>query len=141
MLDFREGDKVLEIGTGSGYQAAVLSAMGAKVYSLERFKELHLTAKLVLEKLGYPVELFCGDGFEGLPEHGPFDRILITAAAPEIPPKLVDQLAVGGKLVLPLRSQRIQTMTIIERVKKDEFIRTEHGQFVFVPMLRGVVDL
>ncbi|HBQ55949.1 MAG TPA: protein-L-isoaspartate O-methyltransferase, partial [Porphyromonadaceae bacterium] len=102
LLQLKPGEKVLEIGTGSGYQAAVLCEMGADVYSIERYQELHLQAKETLNKLGYYPRLFFGDGFEGLPQHAPFDKILVTAAPEKTPEKLLNQLKIGGWMVAPI---------------------------------------
>jgi protein-L-isoaspartate(D-aspartate) O-methyltransferase len=137
LLDVTPVHKVLEVGTGSGYQAAVLAEIGAKVYTIERHKELYLNTQLLLKKLHYRVQFFYGDGYDGLPTYGPFDRILITAAAPVIPQKLLEQLSIGGKLVLPLGTSSSQVMTLIEKPGKNEYLQTEHGYFVFVPMLSG----
>ncbi len=139
LLDIQKGDKVLEVGTGSGYQAAVLLSMGAKVYTIERFKVLNLGAQNLLPKLGYRPHFFYGDGFEGLPTYAPFDKIIITAATNEIPQKLMDQLKVNGKMVLPLGEKTTQTMTVVEKKSDDDYKITEHGSFVFVPMLKGKV--
>lgn len=137
LLAIQAQHKVLEIGTGSGYQAAVLAEMGAQVFTIERQKELYLLAQSLLTRLNYRIHFFYGDGYQGLPTYGPFDRILITAAAPEIPAKLLDQLKIGGRLVVPLGSAGSQVMTLIEKKDKDEYVRSEHGLFVFVPMLGG----
>ncbi len=138
LLDLRPRMKVLEIGTGSGYQAAVLHELGAKVYSIERQKSLYHQTKPLLEKLGYNrVKCFYGDGFEGLPTFAPFDRIIITAAAPEIPSKLVEQLAVGGKFVLPLDEKGYQRMLRITKLEDGSLETEEFEKFAFVPMLRG----
>jgi protein-L-isoaspartate(D-aspartate) O-methyltransferase len=138
LLEISEGDKVLEIGTGSGYQAAVLYDMGAKVYSVERFKDLHEKAKKVLRSLHYRVRLFHSDGFEGLDGFAPFDKIIITAGAPEIPKKLLLQLKVNGIMVLPLtRGDDSQEMLRIIKLNERDFEMTRHGKFQFVPMLHG----
>ena len=129
--------KVLEIGTGSGYQAAVLAEMGAQVFTIERQKELYLMSQSLLGKLHYRLHFFYGDGYQGLPTYGPFDRILITAAAPEIPEKLLEQLKTGGRLVVPLGDSSSQVMTLIEKNGENDFTRSQHGLFVFVPMLSG----
>lgn len=138
LLDVQEGDKILEIGTGSGYQAAVLCELGAKVFSIERYEHLHSRAKCVLQELNYTPQLFFGDGYLGLPQYAPFDKILITAATDTIPEVLKKQLAMGGKMVLPLGSVYGQVMTVLRKVSKEEFQCTDHGGFVFVPMLKGV---
>lgn len=138
LLQIEERMKVLEIGTGSGYQAAVLHAMGAKVYSIERQKSLFSKTKKLLTDLGYNrVKCFYGDGFEGSPSFSPFDRIIITAAAPEIPKKLVQQLKVGGKFVLPIERGGYQTMLRITKLENEEFETEEFERFSFVPMLPG----
>lgn len=137
LLQLNSGEKVLEIGTGSGYQAAVLCEMNVEVYSIERYEELHLKAKKVLEKLGYKLNLFYGDGYEGLPEHAPFDKILITAAVKEVPEELLKQLKVGGLLVAPVGGSNGQTMTVVERISEDKYKKTKHGAFTFVPMKKG----
>lgn len=131
--------KILEVGTGSGYQAAVLAQMGADVYTIERQKELYLSAQMLLTRLNnnYRVKFFYGDGYQGLPTYGPFDRILITAAAPVIPEQLLPQLKVGGRLVVPVGNNDSQVMTLVEKLAENEFKKTEHGSFVFVPMLGG----
>lgn len=129
--------KVLEVGTGSGYQAAVLAEMGANVYTIERQKELYLCSRILLTNLNYRVRFFYGDGYQGLPTYGPFDRILITAAAPLIPEKLLEQLKIGGRLVVPVGGNESQVMTLLEKLDDNQFRKTEHGSFVFVPMLGG----
>lgn len=140
LLQLKAGEKVLEIGTGSGYQAAVLCEMGAQVYSIERFQELHLAAKETLDQLGYHPHLFFGDGYEGLPEYAPFDKILITAAPGEVPKKLLAQLKIGGWMVLPLGGRQGQKMTVIRRVGENKFTESEHGDFIFVPMQKGTEE-
>jgi protein-L-isoaspartate(D-aspartate) O-methyltransferase len=137
LLDLKPMDKVLEIGTGSGYQAAILAELRARVYTIERQKELYLCCQPLLTSLGYQVHYFYGDGYQGLPTYGPFDRILITAAAPEIPEKLLEQLNIGGRLVVPLGHAGSQIMTLVEKTGDGEYKKTEHGSFVFVPMLSG----
>jgi len=137
LLEIKKGDKVLEIGTGSGYQTAILLEMGARVYTIERQKELYLKARELLTAMGYKPHFFFGDGMEGKPTYGPFDKILITAAASEVPAKLKEQLATGGIMVLPLGGQFSQTMTRIEKTGPDQFRETSHGSFVFVPLLKG----
>jgi protein-L-isoaspartate(D-aspartate) O-methyltransferase len=137
LLDVRPMDKVLEIGTGSGYQAAVLIEMGARVYTIERQKDLYLKVQMQLPKMGYKPSFFYGDGYQGLPTYSPFDRILITAAAPEIPAALVEQLKIGGKMVVPLGGPGSQVMTLLEKKSRDEYTTRENGYFVFVPMVKG----
>lgn len=137
LLGLKPGEKVLEIGTGSGYQAAILCEMGAVVYSIERYEALHLSAKATLHRLGYYPHLFFGDGYEGLPEEAPFDKILLTAAPDVVPEKLLKQLRVGGWMVLPLGGRMGQKMTLIKRLGEEKFSESEHGDFIFVPMQKG----
>jgi protein-L-isoaspartate(D-aspartate) O-methyltransferase len=137
LLDIQPLDKVLEVGTGSGYQAAVLIEMGARVYTIERQKELYMKVQTSLPKMGYKPSFFYGDGYKGLPTYGPFDKILITAAAPDIPQTLIAQLKIGGIMVLPLGGSGSQVMTRIKKTGNDEYIKEEHGYFIFVPMLKG----
>ncbi|MFC0877818.1 protein-L-isoaspartate(D-aspartate) O-methyltransferase [Saccharicrinis sp. FJH2] len=137
LLKVDKGLKVLEIGTGSGYQAAVLCEMGATVYSIERQKSLYSVTPVLLKRLGYYPKLVYGDGFEGIPEEAPFDRILITAAAPEVPQKLLKQLNVGGLMVVPVGGEP-QIMMRITRISDTDFEMEKFGVFTFVPMLKGV---
>ncbi|HNR42146.1 MAG TPA: protein-L-isoaspartate(D-aspartate) O-methyltransferase [Bacteroidales bacterium] len=139
LLQVRKRDKILEIGTGSGYQAAILAEMGAKVYTIERFRELHLKAQHTLSLLGYSATFFFGDGYEGQPQYGPFDGIIVTAAAAEVPEKLMRQLKIGGRLVIPLGSATSQTMTLVVRTEENKFDYSSHGYFIFVPMIKGIV--
>jgi len=140
LLRVKKRDRILEVGTGSGYQAAVLCEIGAKVYTIERFRDLYLKSQMTLTSLGYNADFFYGDGYEGKPQYGPFDGILITAAAPEVPPKLLPQLKIGGRLVVPVGNSMSQIMTLVVRKGEDEWETTEHGNFVFVPMLKGTVN-
>jgi protein-L-isoaspartate(D-aspartate) O-methyltransferase len=135
LLAVKRGMKVLEIGTGSGYQACVLAEMGAKVFSIERQRKLFVRTKQFLQALPYKVNLFLGDGNDGVAAYAPYDRILITAAAPEIPEKLLEQLKPGGMIVIPHGSDDIQQMLRI--IKNDDGSTTteEHGAFRFVPLL------
>ena len=121
LLHITNNEKVLEIGTGSGYQAAVLAKMGARVFSIERQKKLYFATKSQLQKLNIRVELFLGDGFKGLPQFAPFDRILITAAAPFIPKPLLEQVIIGGILVVPFGEGSSQTMLSITKLSETEF--------------------
>lgn len=139
LLKVKKRDKILEIGTGSGYQAAILVEMGAKVYTIERFRELFVKAQRTLATLGYNADFFYGDGYEGKAQYGPFDGILITAAASEIPLKLLQQLKTGGRLVIPLGSSGSQVMTVVEKTGPESFDYSDHGNFIFVPMLKGTV--
>ncbi len=135
LLQVKKGDKVLEIGTGSGYQAAVLLEMGIKVYSIERQNELFKKTKLFLPKLGYrPKKLIFGDGYKGLKEDAPFDGIVVTAAAPYVPKPLMAQLKIGGRLVIPV-GEKSQIMTVFTRTSSTEFKKEEFGEFRFVPLL------
>lgn len=140
LLQVEKGAKVLEIGTGSGYQAAILCAMGADVYSIERFKLLHEKAHRVLNKLGYRLNLRFGDGNEGWSKQAPFDRIIITAAAAKIPEKLLLQLCIGGKMIIPLGAEGGQQMLRITRMSEEDFRTEKFGNFIFVPMLKGTVN-
>jgi protein-L-isoaspartate(D-aspartate) O-methyltransferase len=140
LLKVKRRDKILEIGTGSGYQAAILAEMGAKVYTIERYRELYLRAQATLSSLGYSADFFYGDGSEGKPRYGPFDGIVITAAATEIPEALLKQLKTGGRLVVPLGDSRSQIMTVARRTVEDTFEYSSHGNFVFVPLLKGMVN-
>ena len=139
LLEIKKNMKVLEIGTGSGYQACVLAAMGAKVFSIERQRKLYTKTKAFLAEFPYRIKMFLGDGNKGLPTYGPFDRIIITAAAPEIPQALIDQLKVGGMMVIPLsENESCQTMLRLTKQEDGSLSREEHGDFRFVPMLKGV---
>jgi protein-L-isoaspartate(D-aspartate) O-methyltransferase len=140
LLQVKKRDKILEIGTGSGYQAAILCEMGARVYTIERYRELYLKAQRTLTSLGYQVHFFFGDGYEGKPQYGPFDGIVITAAAPAVPEKLRNQLKQGGRLVVPCGERDSQVMTVVTRTGEDTYEYTSHGYFVFVPMLKGTVN-
>lgn len=137
LLAVDKGDKVLEIGTGSGYQACVLLEMGARVYSIERHLALHKKTRELMDRMKYAPKLFYGDGYLGLPTYAPFDRILITAAVPEIPPVLMQQLKTGGIMVLPLGGGQTQTMIRILKTGEQLWEQEEHGYFRFVPMLKN----
>ena len=134
-LGVREGDRILEIGTGSGYQAAVLSAMGARVFSIERNPDLHASARKLIDRLGYRIATKCGDGTVGWSEFAPFNGIIVTAGAPTIPDPLLRQLVDGGKLVIPVGNMVHQALKIVTRLG-DQFDRREIEGFRFVP-LRG----
>jgi len=138
LLRISRGIKVLEIGTGSGYQACVLAEMGAKVYSVERQRKLYLRTKQFMQQMPYKLNLFLGDGNEGLPTYAPFDRILITAAAPEIPHKLIDQLKPGGIMVIPLGGGDEQNMLRLIKDVDGSMLTEEHGAFRFVPLLGNI---
>ncbi|SDR89092.1 protein-L-isoaspartate(D-aspartate) O-methyltransferase [Polaribacter sp. KT25b] len=134
-LEIKAGDKVLEIGTGSGYQTAVLLELNAIVYSIERQHELFKKTSLFLPKLGYkPKKFIFGDGYKGLPEQAPFDKIIVTAGAPYVPNPLLAQLKIGGKLLIPVGNET-QIMTLFIRKSAKEFEKHELGDFAFVPML------
>jgi len=134
LLDLKKGEKVLEIGTGSGYQTSVLMEMGVKVYTIERQKALFDTTKTFLPTIGYNPKFFYGDGYKGLPIFAPFDKIIITAGAPIIPDALLDQLKVGGIMVIPL-GDKVQIMTFIKKTGPKTFEKVEYGEFKFVPLL------
>lgn len=139
LLDVKKNMKVLEIGTGSGYQACVLAEMGAKVFSIERQRKLYTKTKAFLSEFNYHIKVFLGDGNRGLPTYGPFDRILITAAAPEIPQTLIDQLKTGGIIVIPLcENDDHQTMIRLTKQEDGSLKRETFGDFRFVPMLKGL---
>jgi protein-L-isoaspartate(D-aspartate) O-methyltransferase len=135
LLNVQKGDKILEIGTGSGYQACILEELGAKVFSVERQKSLYQRVKDFLPKLNYTVKVFYGDGYKGLPSFAPFDKIIITAAAPFVPEPLKEQLKTGGVIVVPVGSGDIQIMTVITKVSDTEFVSKQYGTFRFVPLL------
>ncbi len=137
ILDISKGMKVLEIGSGSGYQACVLEELGAKVFSIERQKKLYLKTKEFISDMGYKIRFFYGDGFKGVPAFAPYDRILITAAAPEIPQNLIDQLKTGGKIVIPLGDSDVQTMIRLTKIENGELTEERFGAFRFVPMLKN----
>jgi len=139
LLEVKKDDKILEIGTGSGFQTAVLVRLGAKVYTIERQNELFKQASLLLPKLGIkPKHMSFGDGYKGLPSHAPFDGIIVTAGAPEIPKPLMAQLKVGGRLVIPVGSQSgVQIMTLLIRKNETQFEKHEFGEFRFVPLLEN----
>jgi protein-L-isoaspartate(D-aspartate) O-methyltransferase len=135
LLKIEKGMKVLEVGTGSGYQTAVLLELGAKVYSIERQRELFQSAKVNLSKLNYRANLFFGDGYIGKEAFAPFDRIIVTCGAPFVPEELINQLAPNGIMVVPVGEGANQTMVLIVKSENGEIIKTEHGSFSFVPML------
>ncbi len=139
-LELEPGMKVLEVGTGSGYQASVLAEMGAKVFTIERFRKLHEKAKQQLYILGYTgVKMYFGDGYEGIPTHAPYDRIIITAAAKEIPQQLLKQLKTGGIIVLPLGNDADQMMVKMTKTGENDFRKEVGDNFKFVPMLPGKI--
>lgn len=137
LLELKAGDKVLEIGTGSGYQTAVLCQLGAKVYSIERQQELFKKAQRFFTSLPYrPKKLIFGDGYKGHTEQAPFDQILVTAGAPELPKALLSQLKIGGRLIIPIGIND-QLMTVYVRKSEKEFSKQEYGNFRFVPLLEN----
>ena len=137
LLDIHPNEKVLEIGTGSGYQTAVLVAIGAEVFSIERQKELFDFSKIILKKINLePRYQTYGDGYKGLPSFAPFDKIIVTAGAPEIPKDLLQQLKIGGIMVIPVGEQS-QQMIVISRLDEDQFEKYIFGDFKFVPMLES----
>jgi protein-L-isoaspartate(D-aspartate) O-methyltransferase len=135
LLDIKKGEKILEIGTGSGYQTSVLVEMGAKVFTIERQKTLYDKTKNLLPQLGYQPKFFYGDGYKGLPVFAPFDKIIVTAGAPNIPEALLEQLKVGGTLVIPVGENDFQVMTRIIKTGDKKFEKEEFGKFQFVPLL------
>ncbi len=137
LMNIQKGDKILEIGTGSGYQTCILCEMGAKVFSIERQRELHLKVKEIINHFNYNPRLSYGDGYKGLPTFAPFDYILVTCGAPFIPPALVEQLKIGGKLIIPLGEGNIQKMVVLTRTTEDSEDVVDYGDFSFVPMLEN----
>jgi protein-L-isoaspartate(D-aspartate) O-methyltransferase len=137
LLQVERHEKILEVGTGSGYQAAVLIEMGASVYTIERQRELYLKTQSILPQIGYNPKCFYGDGYKGLPTYGPFDKIIITAGAPLIPEDLLTQLKVGGRMVIPMGPSEKQTMYVVVKTSDTEYYKESHGTYVFVPMLKG----
>ena len=140
ILSLEKGMKVLEIGTGSGYQACVLAAMGAKVFSIERQRNLYFKTKETIERLPFRVKTFLGDGYEGLPTYAPFDRIIITAGAPSIPETLIGQMKTGGIMVIPMDNTEGegQTMLRITKLEDGSLKKESFGDFKFVPMLKEI---
>ena len=138
LLDVKRGDKILEIGTGSGYQTAVLCELGAKVFSIERHKSLFQSAKLFLNQNNYRAQLFFGDGFLGKKVFAPFDSVIVTCGAPYVPEELKNQLKVGGRLVIPVGEGNVQQMTLIQRLSNSDYKKTIYGEFKFVPMLKNI---
>ncbi|MFB6264322.1 MAG: protein-L-isoaspartate(D-aspartate) O-methyltransferase [Bradymonadaceae bacterium] len=137
VLDVRKGHEVFEVGTGSGYQAAILAELGAEVYSVEIVCELAKRARKTLKSQGYDnVHVRCGDGYEGWPEHAPFDRIILTAAPDELPDTLVDQLARGGRLVAPV-GEHVQELRVVRKKEDGSVVETDLKKVRFVPMVHG----
>ena len=135
LLHIKKGDKVLEIGTGSGYQTCILLELGATVFTIERQEKLFERTKKVLPHMGYQAEFFCGDGSKGVPEHGPYDKILVTAGAPFVPEVLLKQLKIGGILVIPVGTEKSQKMVTIIRMNETDYERFELDTFRFVPLV------
>lgn len=135
LLEVQKGDKILEVGTGSGYQACVLIEMGAKVYTIERQRSLFIKTKQLLITLEYqPKKIIYGDGYKGMPTYAPFDKVIVTAGAPYVPDALLHQLKPGGMLVIPVGTD-VQIMKRIIKTEEGDFKEEEHGLFQFVPLL------
>jgi len=137
LLEVEKQQRILEVGTGSGYQAAILRYMGAFVYSIERHRNLYENTKKLFQTLSISVASKYGDGYNGWTEFAPFDRILITCGAVELPQTLLNQLKINGILVVPI-GELTQIMTKIVRVSETEFEITKHGEFIFVPMVKDM---
>lgn len=135
LLELKKGDKVLEIGTGSGFQTCILCEIGAKVISIERQKELYINAKALIQDLNYSPKLFYGDGYKGKASYAPYDSVLVTCGAPFIPEELKQQLKIGGKLVIPIGEGKTQIMQRLTKISEEEFEVETYGEFSFVPML------
>lgn len=135
LLQIQPGDKVLEVGTGSGYQACVLIGLGAKLYTIERNKILHEKSKFTLNKLGYKATFICGDGSLGFDKYAPYQKIIVTAGAPVVPPKLIEQLALGGILVIPVGNEKSQTMLKITKDLNGNIHQQQYENFRFVPLI------
>ena len=136
LLELKKGDKVLEIGTGSGFQTSILCEMGAKVFSIERQRELYLKANQIVPKLGYTAKLKYGDGYMGWPSSAPFDKIIVTCGAPYIANELVNQLKPKGRLVIPIGAGKDQEMLLIVKEEDGSITKSQLGVFSFVPMLK-----
>ena len=135
LLEIKKGDKVLEIGTGSGYQCCILLELDARVFTIEYNQRLSKNARALLNKMGYQAKFFCGDGSKGLSAFAPFDKILVTAGAPVVPQALKDQLKIGGLLVIPVGDHKSQKMLRITRISETEFGEESFQNFKFVPLL------
>lgn len=135
LLEVSHGCKVLEIGTGSGYQSAILYELGCDVYSIERIEFLHNKVKKIFHDLEIGVHLYLGDGSKGLPEFAPYDRIIVTAAAPEVPSSLINQLKIGGRLVIPVGTRQEQIMTLVIRTSQNKYDIIRKDSFRFVPLI------
>ncbi|MBL4862712.1 MAG: protein-L-isoaspartate(D-aspartate) O-methyltransferase [Crocinitomicaceae bacterium] len=139
LLELKRGEKVLEIGSGSGFQTCILCELGVKVFSIERHKELHLKAKNIVRHLKYSARLSFGDGYKGLPTFAPFDKIIITCGAPGIPQELINQLKVGGIMIIPIGEGEEQQMKRVIKISETEITEEDFGVFKFVPMLEDKV--
>lgn len=139
LLELKRGEKILEIGTGSGFQTCILCQMGAKVFSIERQKELYLNAKKIITHFNFNPRLTFGDGYKGMPAFAPFDKIIVTCGAPDVPELLIEQLKVGGLMVIPIGEGSEQTMKRITKISNENLIEEELGTFKFVPMLERTV--
>lgn len=135
LLELKPGDKVLEVGTGSGYQCCILLECGAKVFTIEYNKVLFERTRKILPRLGYQAAFFCGDGSRGLPAHAPFDKIIVTAGAPSVPESLIAQLNIGGILVIPVGDNRTQRMVKLRKLSENKLQREDFDNFSFVPLL------
>ena len=135
LMQIEPGDKVLEIGTGSGYQCCVLLELGAKVYTIEYLKSLYLKARQMLPLMGYNAHFIHGDGSKGLPAYAPYDKIIVTAGAPSVPQALIEQLSDNGILVIPVGGSSRQKMITIQKKPDGKLIKREHNYFSFVPLL------
>ncbi|MEM1136310.1 MAG: protein-L-isoaspartate(D-aspartate) O-methyltransferase [Bacteroidota bacterium] len=135
LLQIAPGDKVLEIGTGSGYQSCILLELGVNLYTIEYNRVLFSNAKRLLNRIGYKAHFICGDGTKGLESAAPFDKILVTAGAPKIPKPLLTQLKIGGRLVIPVGDNISQQMLCISKIGEDEFKKMEYGKFRFVKLI------
>ena len=134
-LSVKNGDKVLEIGTGSGYQAAILEEMGARVFTIERHNDLYRNTQILFDKLGIRISTKCGDGTIGWSAHAPFDGIIVTAGSPDIPESLKKQLAIGGRLVIPVGDKRTQTLKVVTRTSENDYDIESIPEFAFVPLI------
>ena len=138
LLNVKKDHKILEIGTGSGYQAAILCHMGAKVYTIERIKELFRKTSVFLPSINYrPKKMIYGDGYLGYSEEAPYDSIIVTAGASEIPEKLINQLKIGGRMVIPV-GEEVQKMKLVIKISESDFETKIFGDFQFVPMLKNI---
>ena len=138
LLNVKKDHKILEIGTGSGYQAAILCHMGAKVYTIERIKELFRKTSVFLPSINYrPKKMIYGDGYLGYSEEAPYDSIIVTAGASEIPEKLINQLKIGGRMVIPV-GEEVQKMKLVTKISESDFETKIFGDFQFVPMLKNI---